>query len=127
MLVPVRADELPSSKVSCPALSAGRVTDLIPPEREKHQAQRFVFWFLQKGRIVAGPVRLWESLAISKDSGKVGKPAFGFPGFPRAVIRTAPFSTAPLRPGSRLFGNESSAGEPWRGARLPCSPAVRML
>ena len=35
-----------------------------------------------------GPSRLWECgnrAAISKDGGKSGKPAFGFPGFPRAV------------------------------------------
>ncbi len=39
-----------------------------------------------------GPPRLWECgnrAAISKDGGKSGKPASGFPGFPRAVISIA--------------------------------------
>jgi hypothetical protein len=36
--------------------------------------------------------KMWECgnrEAISKDGGKDGKPAFGFPGFPRAVISTS--------------------------------------
>ena len=39
---------------------------------------------------VVEAVGMWESLQrISKGGGKGGKPAFGFPGFPRTVISTA--------------------------------------
>ena len=44
---------------------------------------------------------MWEArcfCGLSKDGGKGGKPAFGFPGFPRAVISTAHFASAGFSP-----------------------------
>jgi hypothetical protein len=44
---------------------------------------------------------MWEARCIcglSKDGGKGGKPAFGFPGFPRAAISTAHFASAGFSP-----------------------------
>jgi hypothetical protein len=48
-----------------------------------------VVWFYLS---VQQSSKMWECgnrEAISKDGGKDGKPAFGFPGFPRAVISTS--------------------------------------
>lgn len=58
--------------------------DIVEPRESGKPAVGFALFL--------GPSRLWECgnrAAISKGGGKGGKPDFGFPGFPRAVISIA--------------------------------------
>jgi hypothetical protein len=73
-----------------------------------------VVWFYLS---VQQSSKMWECgnrEAISKDGGKDGKPAFGFPGFPRAVISTS--RSVSLTDGSMVLVSDVGA---FRARRWP--------